>query len=91
MDILISTIIICTFFAGALLIISLHMRQMSRRRALPLREAYLQQNGSLRCTHCTSEAQREFGLDDKDDGKRIVACTACERDLYQFVRVPAVA
>jgi hypothetical protein len=64
---------------------------MSRRRALPLREAYLQQNGSLRCTHCTAEDPREFGLDDKDDDKRIIACTACKRDLYQFVRVTAAA
>lgn len=86
MDILVAVILIATFFVGALVIISVHMRQMSARRKLPLRDAYQAQHGNLNCQRCASSEQREFGLDDKDDDKRIVACVACERDLYQFVR-----
>lgn len=86
MDFFVSITLIVSFFVGALILINIHMRQMSARRNLPLRDAYQAQHGNLNCQRCTSSEQREFGLDDKDDDKRIVACVACERDLYQFVR-----
>lgn len=89
MDILVAVILIATFFIGALVIISIHMRQMSVRRALPLRDAYQTQHGNLNCLRCSSSKQREFGLDDKDDDKRVVACAGCERELFQFVRSAA--
>ena len=86
MDILIAVIIICTFFVGALVVITLHWRQMSARRALPLRSLYLQQHATAACSRCTSGEQREFGLDDNQDRKRIVACAACGHEMFQFVR-----
>lgn len=86
MDILVSVLLIVTFFGGALAVISIHMRQMSVRRALPLRDAYQAQHGKLNCLRCSSGEQREFGLDDKDDDKRVVACAACNRELFQYLR-----
>ena len=86
MDILIAVVIICTFFIGALIVITLHARQMAARRALPLRSLYLQQHAAAVCSRCASAEQREFGLDDQHDRRRIVACAACGRDLFQFVR-----
>ena len=91
MDILISVIIICTFFIGAFVVITIHSRQMSARRALPLRTAYLQQHAALACSRCASSEQREFGLDDSQDRKRIVACATCGQELFQFVRDDAVS
>jgi hypothetical protein len=91
MDILIAVVIICTFFIGALIVVTLHARQMSARRALPLRSLYLQQHSTADCTRCAASEQREFGLDDSQDRKRIVACAACGKELFQFVRDEATA
>jgi hypothetical protein len=85
MDILISVVIICTFFIGAFVVITIHSRQMAARRALPLRGLYLQQQATAGCSRCASTEQREFGLDDQHDRKRIVACAACGQELFQFV------
>jgi len=91
MDILISVIIICIFFIGAFVVITIHSRQMKARRALPLRHLYLQQHPSTGCSRCASTEQREFGLDDNQDPKRIIACAACGKELFQFVRDDALA
>jgi len=86
MDFLFPVIIIFIFFIGSFVMITLHARKISARRALPSRDAYLQQHGSAGCPRCASNEQREFGLDHQHDAKRVVACAACGRELFQFVR-----
>jgi hypothetical protein len=91
MELAIPVVIIFTFFIGSFVMISLHLGQMSARRALPSRDAYLQQSASLACSKCGSSEQREFGLDDQHDQKRIVACAACNKELFQFRREDGTA
>lgn len=86
MELLIPVVIILTFFIGSFVVITKHLRAVSARRALPLRDAYLQQAVSEMCPACGSSEQREFGLDDQNDRKRIVACAACGKEMFQFVR-----
>ena len=86
MELLIPVLIILTFFIGAFVVITKHMREVSARRALPTRDAYLQQSASGKCAACGASEQRDFGLDDQYDRKRIVACAACGKELFQFVR-----
>lgn len=86
MELLIPVIIILTFFIGSFVMITKHAREISARRALPFRADYLQQAGSAACRGCGSSEQREYGLDDQHDRKRIVACAVCGRDLFQFLR-----
>ena len=91
MELLIPVIIILTFFIGGFVVITRHTRAMSARRALPFRDEYLQHSASGICAACGASEQREFGLDDQHDCKRIVACAACGRELFQFVRDDAAA
>lgn len=91
MELLIPVIIILTFFIGSFVVLTKHLRAISARRALPFRDAFLQQSASGTCAGCGSAEQREFGLDDQNDRKRIVACAACGKELFQFVRDDAAA
>lgn len=91
MELLIPVIIILTFFIGSFVMITRHAREISARRALPFRADYLQQSASEACRSCGSSEQREFGLDDRHDRKRIVACAACGKELFQFLRDEEVA
>lgn len=86
MELLIPVIIILTFFIGSFVMITKHAREISARRALPFRADYLRQPGAEVCRSCGSSEQREFGLDDQHDRKRIVACAACGKDLFQYLR-----
>lgn len=93
MELIFPVIIIFTFFIGSFVLISLHLRKMGRRRALPERAAYQQRHGSLICHHCGASGARDYGLDDQNDDKRIVACADCSEDLFQYLRTaePATA
>lgn len=86
MELIFPVIVIFVFFIGSFVLISMHLRTMAVRRALPERDAYRQSHGSLACRHCNSAAQRDYGLDDQNDSKRIVACAACGKDLFQYLR-----
>lgn len=91
MALVIAVIIIFAFFIGSFVMISLHLGKMAARRALPGREDYLCKSASATCSHCGSPEQREFGLDDQHDHKRVVACAACGKELFQFIRDDCVA
>ena len=86
MEFMIPVLIIMTFFIGSFVMITLHARAISARRALPNREAYQQLSTSEMCPGCGSSERREFGLDDNSDRKRVIACAACNKELFQFVR-----
>lgn len=86
MEILFPVIVILVFFIGSFVLLTVHLRKMSVRRALPDRAAYLRQAGSGACAHCGGSEQREYGLDDRADRKRIVACAVCGKDLFQYLR-----
>lgn len=91
MELVIPVVIIFVFFIGSFVMISMHLGKMSARRALPAREDYLRTSPSAACARCGSQEQREFGLDDQHDRKRIVACAACGKELFQFLRDDVVA
>ncbi|MBN9422824.1 MAG: hypothetical protein J0I91_10185 [Candidatus Accumulibacter sp.] len=91
MELIIPVIIIFTFFIGSFVLISMHLRKMGQRRALPERDAYRQRHGSLACRHCGATGARDYGLDDQNDDKRIVACADCGKDLFQYLSAAAPA
>lgn len=76
------------FLFGCLAILHVHRRQQEAQRALPLRDAYLatHRQQTPACTHCASTETREFGLDEGEDPRRIVACVKCDRLMYQYRR-----
>jgi len=86
MELVIPVVIIFVFFIGSFVMISSHLGKMSARRALPNREDYLRNSASAACPRCGAPEQREFGLDDQHDRKRVVACAACGKELFQFLR-----
>lgn len=86
MELLIPVIIILVFFIGSFVVLTTHTRQMAVRRNLPERAGYLEEAGSQACVHCGGSEQREYGLDDRNDFKRIVACAVCGKDLFQYRR-----
>lgn len=86
MELAVPVIIIFVFFIGSFVMISTHLGKMSARRALPDREDYLRNSVSAACPRCGAQEQREFGLDDQHDRKRVVACAACGKELFQFRR-----
>lgn len=86
METLFPIVVFLIFFVGALTLITWHQRSMSARRTLPARDDYVAAHGSAACRHCQSAATREYGLEDQSDERRVVACTACGKDLYQYRR-----
>jgi len=76
------------FLFGCLAMLQLHRRQQDAQRALPDREAYLAANGQSEpaCLGCGSLRTREFGLNDGEDNRRVVACAECDRLMYQYLR-----
>lgn len=86
MDLLFPVLVIFTFFFGSFLVLTWHVRNTSRRRKLPQREVWQQANPEGKCPRCGKTEQRDTGLDDSQDSKRIVACAGCGRELCQFVR-----
>ena len=87
MEFIFPVVVIFAFFIGSFVLITLHARRMSARRALPGREEYRRQNGGkTACRRCGAESTREFGLDGENDVCRVVACVPCKLDLFQHRR-----
>lgn len=87
MEFIFPILVIFAFFIGSFVVMTLHLRRMSARRALPSREDYRRKNGGKSsCRRCGAESTREFGLDGENDACRVVACIPCRLDLYQCRR-----
>jgi hypothetical protein len=80
-----------TFLFGCLVMLHLHRRSQDAQRALPQRDEYLALHGQQTpaCGHCGASETREFGLHDGEDRRRVVACTKCDRMMYQYSRSDA--
>lgn len=79
------------FLFGCLAVLHVHQRQQQTRRTLPLRDEYLAHHGQSTpaCLRCRSSDTREFGLDEGEDPRRIVACAKCDAPMYQYRRAAA--
>ena len=87
-DIPFPILVAALFLFGCLAVLHIHRRQQEAQRALPQRDEYLAANGqhTPACNHCGATETREFGLHDGADDRRIVVCTKCDRQLFQYTR-----
>ncbi|MDO9598710.1 MAG: hypothetical protein Q7J47_13395 [Azoarcus sp.] len=90
-DIHFSIFVAMFFFLGGSCLLNLHQRYQQRQRDLPQRESYLSTAGLTEpaCDSCGAMDLHEFGLLHGTDDRRIVTCTACKKQLYQFRRESA--
>lgn len=78
-------------FFGMWLVMHAHQRREKEKRALPLREAYLQAHGlaEARCHACGSTELSDIGLSHGRDERRVVSCAKCGELMYRFSRASA--
>lgn len=82
--------IVLVFF-GMWLVMHTHQRRENEKRALPLRETYLETHSlsAPRCHACGSTELSDIGLTHGKDERRVVSCAKCGELMFRFSRATA--